>query len=158
MQISRPFLIYFVYESSEHDSCLMVAGDWHLLKLGFLLLKLLIWHLQAVFFLGLQTIMLLYGGATLEESFWWKVSGKFQLRMLIFITSGKEQSGSWPKEEWKNCSSSKHCGIAFWNRPKHNDAISHHFTGFQLCKDSLPLSHTDDILLKNWGFVATFKS
>lgn len=98
---------------------------------------------------------------------WWGYIGrvllmesisKFQLRMLVFITSGKEQPGSQPKEEWKNCSCSKHCGIAFWNRPKHNDAISHHFTGFQLYKDSVPLSHTDDILLKNWGFVATFKS
>lgn len=109
-------------------------------------------------FMGLWTMMLLFGGAVLENSFCWKVSGEFQLKLLIFITSGKDQTGSWPKEEWKNCSSSKYWGIAFWNCPKHNEAISHHFTGFQLHNDFVPLSHIDDILLKNWGFVATLTS
>ena len=35
-QLSRPFLIHFVYESSERDGSLMVTRDWHLSKLGFL--------------------------------------------------------------------------------------------------------------------------
>lgn len=35
-QLSRSFLIHFVYESSECDSSLMVTRDWHLSKLGFL--------------------------------------------------------------------------------------------------------------------------
>lgn len=34
-QLSRPFLIHFVYESSERDGRLMVTRDWHLPKLGF---------------------------------------------------------------------------------------------------------------------------
>lgn len=108
--------------------------------------------------MGPRTIVLLFGGAVLEEPFCWKVSGEFQLKLLIFITSGKDQSGSQPKEEWKNCSSSKYWGIALWNCPKHNEAVSRHFTGFQLHNDFVPPSHIDDILLKNWGFVATLTS
>lgn len=45
-------MMQFAYESSERDSSLMVAGDWHLSKLCFLLLMLLICHLQAVLFPG----------------------------------------------------------------------------------------------------------